>query len=578
MEKIYEEELRSIYTNKTNAYENFYKKQCENIAAWKTTWISYIEKVKDKSLTPFEYYVRKEDNPKSFVHEISTEPNFGGITFPRICFLYGLDSNVNSDDLGKMINVPQCKVNEDNLKYLKDKDINECKKLLADNFKKYLKLFNECLDETESKKLDQLVSDSGYSAKAFIRKIVVINEYYNGNLKHPHVFADDAINRLAKKFDIKTKDVGYFELSEKILKSAKEIVKKDGDLIPEEYKMLSDSLWDMSIEKKDDFPTPENPNVIFYGAPGTGKTYAVKNFLKVACNEDTSRYEWVQFHNSYSYEDFIEGVKPVGIKDGVLKLELINGVFKDFCIRAQRNPEKDYYFVIDEINRANLSSVFGEILSLIEPSYRDDEASEVRGNLIKTQYSQLETQLYINKEKSEDSVYYYDENEKCCKFGVPKNLFIIGMMNDVDKSIDTFDLALRRRFKWVRMDCDYEVIKNELLKKGCDHEDVEPYVNQCRILNEFITGVNKSNKNSSMDNSLRLGKSYEFGHSLFINIEEKDVKSKSYGKVFDNFLKPTLKEYLRSFYEESELENKLDEAKKKFTPESKKSKDNQSEQ
>ena len=194
-----------------------------------------------------------------------------------------------------------------------------------------------------------------------------------------------------------------------------------------------------------------NPNVILYGPPGTGKTFSVKSGLDFVCQGDTSRYEVLQFHPSFTYEDFIEGIKPKGVsKDGNIRFELVNGIFKNFCIKAKKQPEKDFYFVVDEINRANLSMVFGETLSLLEKDYRHDTENK---NLIRTQYSALIEDLIKEDNKFKDLAYEIDNNE--VKFGVPKNVFFIGMMNDVDKSIDAFDLALRRRFKWIRKDCDY---------------------------------------------------------------------------------------------------------------------------
>ncbi len=112
-------------------------------------------------------------------------------------------------------------------------------------------------------------------------------------------------------------------------------------------------------------------NVILYGPPGTGKTYSVMQMIKLLCIGDNEQYEYIQFHPSYTYEDFIEGIKPKGVgEDGNIQFELVNGIFKKFCIKAKINPDKKYYFVVDEINRANLSAVFGETLSRLEKDYR----------------------------------------------------------------------------------------------------------------------------------------------------------------------------------------------------------------
>ena len=153
--------------------------------------------------------------------------------------------------------------------------------------------------------------------------------------------------------------------------------------------------------------------------------------------------------------------------------------------------------------------------------------------------------------------YDYDNTTGEVKFGVPKNVFFIGMMNDVDKSIDAFDLALRRRFKWIRKDCDYEVIEEEISFKGKeDFNNISQYVKACEKLNNFIS------------NDLGLGKSYEFGHSFFMKVSDiakrKEITPNNVEVLFNLFLRPTLKEYLRAVFAESELESKLDEALSKF--------------
>lgn len=347
----------------------------------------------------------------------------------------------------------------------------------------------------------------------------------------------------------------------------KEILLKKKDQISNRIKQISPDLEALS---------ELSPNVIFYGAPGTGKTHAVKDFLKKhgidelpekidQTNKNKSYYKWVQFHPSFTYEDFIEGLKPTGVADkGSVKLELINGVFKDFCkqalngIKEEKSPEKDipYYFIADEINRANLSTVFGETLSLLEPSYRDkildEKRTEIR-NLIDTQYSALE------RKASDNSDLFYDSKFKG-KFGIPRNVRFIGMMNDVDKSIDAFDLALRRRFRWIRKDCDFDVIEEILSEKNIDK--IENYIESCRKLNTYISGGSNSK-------SLNLGKSYEFGHSFFMKITEfttqTTISEAAKGALFDNYLRPTLKEYLRSeVNSEKNLEEKLKEARGVF--------------
>lgn len=298
----------------------------------------------------------------------------------------------------------------------------------------------------------------------------------------------------------------------------------------------------------------DSPNVILYGPPGTGKTYEVKQSLDFLCQGDRSRYEFVQFHPSFTYEDFIEGIKPKGVsKDGNIRFEIVNGIFKEFCIRAKNNPDKNYYFVVDEINRANLSAVFGEALLCLEKDYRHDLENGSNDQLIKTQYSKLIEDLIKEDSSKAELAYHTDEDSANVYFGIPKNLFFIGMMNDVDKSIDSFDLALRRRFKWERKDCDYNVIEDyTLYRNGSDFENIEAYVSSCKRLNDYI----------SID--LGMGRSYEFGHSFFMKMtsiaKRKVITKKNLEELFNLHLRPTLKEYLRAMYPESELDKNLDKA------------------
>jgi 5-methylcytosine-specific restriction endonuclease McrBC GTP-binding regulatory subunit McrB len=250
-------------------------------------------------------------------------------------------------------------------------------------------------------------------------------------------------------------------------------------------------------------------------------------------------------------------------KDGNIKFELVDGVFKKFCKRAKEECEKAkaekrepnaYYFIVDEINRANLSSVFGETLSLLEKGYRHNGLDGT--NLMKTQYSGLIEDLIKDDPESKSLAYHLEDSQ--VYFGVPENVYFIGMMNDVDKSIDTFDLALRRRFKWIRKDCDYDVIENDVkFRNGDDFNNIEEYRKCCEKLNTFISQV------------LGLGKSYEFGHSFFMKItsiaNSKNITAKNLETLFKLHLQPTFKEYLRAMYPESELDKKIAEALQKFT-------------
>lgn len=229
----------------------------------------------------------------------------------------------------------------------------------------------------------------------------------------------------------------------------------------------------MSEEKYDRIVSvlKKKKNIILQGAPGVGKTFAAKRLAySVMGEKDESRIELIQFHQNYSYEDFMMGYKPEGES-----FELKYGVFYRFCQRAANNPEKDYFFIIDEINRGNMSKIFGELLMLIENDYRGTK-----------------TTLAYNGQS----------------FSVPKNLHIIGMMNTADRSLAMIDYALRRRFSFFDME------------PGFDSEGFSKY--QTKLNDEtfdaLISKVKELNKDITADNSL--GKGFCIGHSYFCGIEE----------------------------------------------------------
>ena len=297
----------------------------------------------------------------------------------------------------------------------------------------------------------------------------------------------------------------------------------------------------------------ESKNIILYGALGTGKTFQTKQTIEARkIIEENHEYKIVQFHPSYSYEDFMDGVKPIGIENGAMKFELRNGVFKQMCIDAFKNLKnsqegkeelKKYYFVADEINRAELSRVFGELLLCLEEDKRlRYEGKNLQGMLVKTANSSLWD--------NEKHAVYIDEKTKEGYFGVPENLYFIGTMNDIDKSIDSFDMALRRRFVWKRYSCNYDVIAEHFDKSSEDK--LETYVEFCKDINEYITS----------DKGLGLDDSYELGHSYFL--KPKNLSKKEISKLWEGHISPLLKEYLRTQYSGKDIETRLKEMKTKL--------------
>lgn len=443
----------------------------------------------------------------------------------------------------------EVKLNNDNKTYyiLKQNKQNASKLDAETYFNDNIKgLLKSIVSETDLLAKIKLVEEAAYSAKQILMKMVVLDNL-NDFL---YIYSTQWLEELYNDF-LDEDAEGIFIKNHQVCLVAKKLLSVNeqdkGELI-----LLSRFLWRYVNART--IADADNPNVIMYGPPGTGKTYSVVNSLDFVTQGDSSRYEVLQFHPSFTYEDFIEGIKPKGVsKDGNIRFELVNGIFKNFCIKAKNTPDKPFYFVVDEINRANLSSVFGETLSLLEKEYRHDGKNTK--NLIRTQYSTLIEDLIKEDKKYEALAYTVDKDK--VKFGVPENVFFIGMMNDVDKSIDAFDLALRRRFKWIRKDCDYEVIEEETrFKRKEDFSNIGQYIKACEKLNSYISA------------KLGLGKSYEFGHSFFMKMSDiakrKEITQHNLEILFNLYLRPTLKEYLRAVFAESELDGKLDEALNRF--------------
>lgn len=233
-------------------------------------------------------------------------------------------------------------------------------------------------------------------------------------------------------------------------------------------------------------------NIILQGAPGVGKTFAARRLAwSMMGEQDDIRIEFVQFHQNYSYEDFMMGYKPV--EDG---FELKYGIFYRFCQKAANQPDKEFFFIIDEINRGNMSKIFGELLMLIEKDYRGTKATLAYNGL---------------------------------SFSVPKNLYIIGMMNTADRSLAMIDYALRRRFSF------FEV------EPGFDSEGFIHYQNGLNneTLNELISKVKDLNHEIALDKSL--GKGFCIGHSYFCG---RDICTDEWmHSIVDYDILPMLSEY-----------------------------------
>lgn len=270
-------------------------------------------------------------------------------------------------------------------------------------------------------------------------------------------------------------------------------------------------------------------NIILRGAPGTGKSYLAKAVASQIIGisdeqlDSSEQFEFVQFHPNYDYTDFVQGIRPIIDKNENMGFKLKSGIFKTFCekaIKTQNNNfsdevvekhenynenDKKYVFVIDEINRGEISKIFGELFFSIDPSYRGITGA------VKTQYSNM--------------------GAESDKFYIPENVYIIGTMNDIDRSVDTFDFAMRRRFRFIEIKANENI---EMLESLGDKK--EEATIKMISLNNAISQVEELDSN------------YHIGAAYFLKLNDM-----SFEELWEDYLEPLLSDYVRGLFGEEEI-------------------------
>jgi hypothetical protein len=261
-------------------------------------------------------------------------------------------------------------------------------------------------------------------------------------------------------------------------------------LTPSEFSEILDSLRN----KK---------NLILQGPPGTGKSFVAKRLAYALLgSKDDSRVESIQFHQSYSYEDFMQGYRPKEEGEG---FNLKDGVFYRFCKKASRDLTRNYVFIIDEINRGNLSKIFGEVMLLIENDKRGSEWG------VSLTYS----------------------NEQSPRFHIPPNLYILGMMNTADRSLAMVDYALRRRFAF------------KDVEPGIFNPQFSEYLQRMGIEGTVVSKIQSKigELNRRIETSSDLGAGFRIGHSFFVPSSKIADSEAWYRSVIQNEIAPLLREY-----------------------------------
>lgn len=454
-------------------------------------------------------------NRNDFTYQLERlAKNFGGIGGGS-SFVFGIYKSINNEN------------KEDGQHIYKDgyawlRKYGNTKEEVFNNIKANIVKIIEASQKNELEKIDDI--NFGHTIKWAIAFF-----YQNpDDMKIVNIFNNKVLEMIAEG-ELGNAKLKASEIYKKILKdktyTLEEMMQELSKPLWEEYGKRTSKV-ETNTPQGDSMPNEPNSqkniqlNQILYGSPGTGKTYTTINkALEILANYgeiekipdnrqkqkeifDTfvtkGQIEFVTFHQSYGYEEFVEGIKP-SVKNGTVIYETKNGVFKNLCKKALEGKDKPYILIIDEINRGNIAKILGELITLIEPSKRIGKSEGLQLTLP-----------------------YSGES-----FGVPSNLYIIGTMNTADRSIALLDTALRRRFEFVEMMPDSEYLKDKKISDSGNTIELDRLLESMNNRIEFL-----------------LDREHTIGHSYFMGVESiEDLR-----KVFKNKIIPLLQEYFYDDY------------------------------